>query len=173
MSKVVKEIMASDIAKRLTGIGECVIANMVGLDSEKTAALRRQLREKKISVMVVKNSMARLATRGTPLAPAFEKLKGTSAVLYGGEDFVSLVKEVVELDKDDKYPVFEARGGAMDGEPLNAAKVKEISKWPSRQEQLSMLVGQILGPGRMLAAQLKGPGGKLLSQIEQVGKEKE
>lgn len=169
MSKVVKEIIAKDIAKRLQGIDDCVVANMVGLDSEKTVALRRLLRAKKINVMVVKNSLARLATRGTPLAPAFEKLSGTAAVLYGGDDFVSLVKEVVELDKNETYPVFETRGGAMDGEALNAAKVKEISKWPNRQEQLSMLVGQILGPGRQLAGQIKGPGGKLASQIEQAG----
>ena len=57
----------------------------------------------------------------------------------------------------------------MDGEQLTPERVKEISKWPSRAEQLSMLVGQILGPGSQLAAQLKGPGGSLASQIKEAG----
>jgi len=93
-------------------------------------------------------------------------------MLWGAEDFVSLVKEVVALDKDEEeFEKFSARGGVMDGEQLDTAKVKEISKWPSREEQLSMLVGQILGPGATLAAQLIGPGGQLASQIGQVGEE--
>jgi large subunit ribosomal protein L10 len=47
--------------------------------------------------------------------------------------------------------------------------VKAVSKWPSRGEQLSMLVGQILGPGATLSAQLLSPGRKLASQIKKKG----
>ncbi len=169
MSKAVKEVISRDIANRLAGVNDCVIANIVGLNSENTAALRTRLRQKSMRIMVVKNSMARRAVEGTPLANAFVGLDGTSAVMYGGEDFVSLVKEAVELDKDKTFEAFTARGGVMDGEQLDAAKVADISKWPTREEQISLLVGQILGPGRMLAGQLNGPGSKLASQIEKVG----
>jgi large subunit ribosomal protein L10 len=44
--------------------------------------------------------------------------------------------------------------------------VKAVSKWPSRQEQLSILSGQILGVGAKLSSQLLGAGGKLASQIK-------
>jgi large subunit ribosomal protein L10 len=169
MSKVVKSLVAEDIKRRLDGVQDCVVGNMIGLNSELTAELRKKLRDKKIGVLVIKNSLARLATQGTSLGPAFEGLRGTAAVLYGGEDFISLVKEVTELDKDSKFEAFKTRGGVMDGEQLSSEKVAEISKWPNRQEQLSILVGQILGPGSQLSAQLKGPGGKLASQIEQAG----
>ncbi len=171
MSKAVKEIVTNDIAKRLAGVEDCVVANMIGLNSEKTAALRRRLREKKIGVVVIKNSLVRRATEGTALAPAFEGLSGTAAVLYGGEDFISLVKEVTELDKDESFGKFKARGGVMDGEALNAEAVLAISKWPNRGEQLSLLIGQILGPGGRLNSQLTSVGGKLASQIEKVGEQ--
>ena len=59
----------------------------------------------------------------------------------------------------------------MDGERLSAEEVDQVSKWPSRDEQLSLLVGQILGPGSHLAAQLIGPGGALASQIKQKAEE--
>jgi large subunit ribosomal protein L10 len=88
-------------------------------------------------------------------------------MVWGGEDLISLAKEVVQLDKAADYDRFEARGGVMDGEHLTADRVKEVSKWPSRQEQLSILVGQILSPGANLSSQLLGPGGMLASQIEQ------
>ena len=45
-------------------------------------------------LMMVKNSMVRRATEGTALAPAFEGLTGSTALLFGGEDIISLAKEV-------------------------------------------------------------------------------
>ena len=83
---------------------------------------------------------------------------------------MSLVKELVELDKDaEKFDHFAADGGVMDGEKLDADGLKAVSKWPSRQEQISMLVGQILGPGAKLSAAMLGPGKMLNSQIKKKG----
>jgi ribosomal protein L10 len=168
MSKYVKALLTKDISTRLGDVEDCVVANMIGLDANTTSALRKQLRDKNISVMVIKNSLARRATEGTSLAPAFEGLDGAAAVMWGSTDFVSLVKEVVELDKDKALEAFSARGGVMDGEALTPEEVHAISKWPNREEQLSLLVGQILGPGAQLAAQLNGPGSQLAGQIKQV-----
>ncbi len=173
MSKYVKNLMTKDLMNRLEGVEDCLVVNVIGLEANDTVALRRQLREKNIQLMVVKNSLARRATAEESLkslAPAFEGITGTSAICWGADDFVSLVKEVVKLDKNsDVYEKFEARGGVLDGEQLTKERVHEISKWPSREEQLSMLVGQILGPGSQLAAQLIGPGGSLASQVEEAG----
>jgi large subunit ribosomal protein L10 len=59
----------------------------------------------------------------------------------------------------------------MSGSRLTAADVKKVSTWPSRTEQLSILVGQILSPGATLSGQLLGPGGKLASQIKKKSEE--
>jgi len=173
MSRTVKDLLSGDIASRLGDVENCVVANLVGLDANSTMQLRKRLREKDMRVMVIKNSMARRATEGTALAPAFEGLDGSAAVVWGGEDFVTLVKEVVELDKSSDFDAFQARGGVLDGEQLTAEKVKEISKWPSRTEQLSILSGQLTSPWTTLQSQLSGPGGMLASQIEKKSKEGE
>lgn len=173
MSKYVKDLLAKEVGSRLEGVEDCLLANVIGLDANTSVALRKRLREKDIELLVVKNSLARRATEGTALAPAFEGLSGTAAVVWGAEDFVSLVKEVVELDKSEDFEQFKARGGCMDGEQLSAERVAEISKWPSRAEQLSLLVGQILGPGSQLSAQLKGPGSQLASQVKKIVEDKE
>ena len=75
------------------------------------------------------------------------------------------------VDKSGEFEKFEPRGGVMDGEHLSPDKVKEISKWPNRQEQLSLLMGQILAPGANLVSQLLAPGGALASQIKQKSEE--
>ncbi len=63
-------------------------------------------------------------------------------------------------------------GGVMDGERLTAEKVQEVSKWPNRVGQLSILLGQILSPGSTLLGQLAGPGGALASQLSQIAEGK-
>jgi ribosomal protein L10 len=119
-------------------------------------------------MLMVKNSMARRATEGTPLAAAFEQMEGSLALVWGAEDIVSLAKEIARLSQDKQYESFEARGGVMEGAHLTAEQVKQVSKWPSREEQLSILLGQILSPGAMLASQLTSQGGALASQIEEL-----
>lgn len=171
MSKHVKNLITNDVRRRLDGVEDAVLVDVVGMDANKSMTLRRQLRKKDIHLLVVKNSLARLATTGTRLGPAFEGADGTLAVIWGGEDFISLVKEVVKLDGDAEFDKFKAKGGVLDGERLSAERVKEISKWPSRTEQLSLLLGQILSPGANLVSQLTSPGGALASQIEQKSKE--
>ncbi len=171
MSKYVKDLIVRELKQRLDGVENCVIANVIGLNSAQTMKLRKRLREKDIRVLVVKNSLAFRATEGSALAPGFEGRGGNSAVVWGAEDFVSLVKEVTDLDGSDEYKTFETRGGVMDGELLSPARVKEISKWPSRAEQLSILAGQLTSPWRTLQSQLTGPGSKLASQIKKKGEE--
>lgn len=172
MSKRVKDFMTRDFAKRLDGVEEALLVNVVGIGANETVVLRRQLREKNIELMVVKNGLAKRATEGTPLAPAMEGAEGALAFVWGGEDFVSLAKEVTKFnDNADDFKLFETRGGVMDGESLTPARVKEISKWPSRDEQLSILAGQILGPGSQLAGAIVGPGSALASQIKSKAEE--
>ena len=46
--------------------------------------LRRQLREKNIQLLVVRNSLAHRATEGTPLATALDDMEGSLAFVWGG-----------------------------------------------------------------------------------------
>jgi len=173
MSKYLKDLMAADLRNRLDGVDDALLVNVIGLEANKNTLLRRTLREKDIQLLVVKNSVAKRATEGTPLATAFEGIEGTLAVVWGGEDIVSLAKEVARIAGDKEYEAFEPRGGVMDGASLTPEAVIEVSKWPSRTEQLSILSGQILSPGATLNAQLLAPAGLLASQIEQKGEGEE
>ncbi len=173
MSKYVKNLITEHLRDRLDGVQDALLVNMLGLNVNANNQLRAALESKGIQVMVVKNSLAARACQGTSLAPMFEGLTGSAAICWGSEDVVSLAKEVIELAKKDEYEAFETRGGVMDGEALTTAQVEEVSKWPTRSEQISILVGQILAPGGSLAAQLAGPGGAVVSQIKQKAEEDE
>lgn len=173
MSKYVKNFITSDIKNRLEGVSDAVVANVIGMDSDSTYRIRKKLRDKGISVLVVKRSLAARAVADSRLGPMFDKQDGSVAVLWGCDDFVSLAKELAGLVKSKEFEKFELKGGVMDGESLTAEKVLEISKWPNRLEQISLLVGQILGPGAGLSAQLLGTGSKVAGQVKKLIENKE
>lgn len=173
MSKYVKNLLAKDIKSRLKGVSDAIIVDVIGMDSDSTFRIRKLLREKEISMLVVKRSLANRAAEETPLRNLFTEKQGSVAIVWGCEDFVSLAKEVAGIIKSDEFEKFELKGGVMDEEVLSAEKVLEVSKWPNRQEQISLLVGQILGPGANLSAQLIGPGGQIQGQIKKLIENKE
>jgi large subunit ribosomal protein L10 len=171
MSKYVKNLIADHLRQRLQGVNEAVLVNVVGLGANANTKLRNQLKSKNIHLAVVKNSLAARAAEGTPLAPLLAGVSGSTAICWGGEDIVALAKEIVRLARTEEFAPFQTRAGIMEGAPLSSTQVEEVSKWPSREEQLSLLIGQILGPGARLAAQLLGPGGRLAGQIAEKSKE--
>jgi large subunit ribosomal protein L10 len=171
MSKYVKNLIMDDLKERWDGVSDALLVNVVGMEANQNVVLRKHLRDKGIQLLVVKNSLAQRASEGTSLAAAFHGTEGSLAVVWGGEDLVWLAKEIVRLANDEKFAPFAPKGGVMDGAPLAAEQVKDVSKWPSRAEQLSLLMGQILSPGATLSAQLLGPGARLASQIKKKGEE--
>jgi large subunit ribosomal protein L10 len=173
MSKYLKDLITDELKKRLEGVSDLLLVDVVGMEANANVELRQKLRQKDMHLLVVKNSLARRATEGTALAPAFEGSAGTLAVVWGGSDVVSLAKEVTRLAGEKKYEPFSPRGGVMDGAKLSSEDVKQVSKWPSREEQLSLLVGQILSPGATLSAQLLSPGAKLASQVKKKSESEE
>ena len=171
MSKQLKNLIAAEIGHRLAGVSDALLVNVIGMNSLSTYNLRKELRGKNIQLLVVKSSLAGRATEGTPLGQAFAEGEGSLAVVWGADDFVSLAKEVVGLQKKPEFEKFQARGGLMDGEKLTAEKVGEVSKWPNRVGQIGLLMGQMLSPGGQLLSQLESVGGALASQIEQKSKD--
>lgn len=166
MSKQLKNLIATELRKRLDGVNDALLVNVIGLNSQNTFSLRKELRSKNIHLLVVKSSLARQATEGTPLAVAFDDCEGSLAIVWGAEDFISLAKELVEIHRKPEFEKCQARGGVMEGEKLTAEKVQEVSKWPNRAGQISIVLGQVLSPGSKLLSQINAPGGKLLSQVK-------
>lgn len=165
MSKAIKDMLVDDLKQRLQSVGEVMVVSLGQLDAQKTTRLRHTLRKKRIHLQLVKNSLARRATAGTPLAPAMTDAAGMLALAWGGEDVVDLAKEIDRIAGDKEFEGFECRGGAMDGGRLAAADVKRVAKWPTRGEQLSILSGQISSLASTLSGQILSAGGVLAGQI--------
>ena len=173
MSKKIKNIIANDLAKKLEGVENALLVNVIGLEVNTSNRLRGDLAAKGVRLMVVKNSLANRAFKGTSLDGLFSKATGPCALAFGDMDIVNLAKEIVRVSKDKAYAKFEIRGGILDGEVFGAARAVEISTWPTREEQIALLLGQIIGVGGKLSAQITSVGSKLASQFKKIAEPEE
>jgi len=164
MSKVVKRMLIDDLRKRLGESRDMLVLDTSKMTPSVDNRFRLSLVQKGIRVSTVKNSLARVALREAGLDEMAGLLKGPSLLAWGGEDVVQLSKELVKWSQDVKE--IEIKGGAIDGQVLDAKGVEDLSKSPGRAELLSKISGLLLSPASRLSGALLGPGGYLSGQVK-------
>ena len=171
MSKLVKDLMIDGIQKVVGECREVVVLDVSKVDAVNANRLRLALRKKNIRLLGVKNAVARRALGQIGLSGVAKALSGPSTLAFGGEDIVSLSKELTEWAN--KIKVLEIKGGGLGETPLSAPDVEALSKSPGRKELLSQLVGLILSPGAQLNGAVLGAGGKLAGQVKTLSERSE
>jgi len=156
MSKPVKNLIISDYRSRIADADGAVLVSLRGMTAQENTALRAKLAEKGMRLTIVKNTLAVKATQGTPLDGIAPLLSGQVAMVYGGESVVNVAREIVALAKEQKK--IEFRGAVMENSIFSAEGVEALSKYPTRDEAISQLVGGLLGPGSKLGGLLKSTG---------------
>ena len=163
MSKYVKNMIVDTVRERIGENRDLLVVDSSLLDGNTTNRWRLALREKDITVLTVGNSLARRALNDLGISTLDPYLSGPSTLVWGGEDIVALSKEIARWVKE--VGVLKIKGGTLDGQTLTADDVREVSQWPSREELLSIVAGQLLSVAGDIAGQLTGPARQIASQI--------
>ena len=152
-----KQAYVADLkAKFESAVSGCVVA-YGGINVENDTKLRKELREAGVDYMVVKNTMLRLAVKGTALEGLAENFKGDTAVAFAHEeDPMAAARILCKVADADKSKRFTVKGGFCDGQVLDAAGVKSLSTMPNREGLLSMLAGSLNGIIGGLAVAIQG-----------------
>jgi large subunit ribosomal protein L10 len=175
MSKKVKSLIERDLSSRFKDLDGCAVINPRGINAIKNNQIRRRLREKGVRMTVVKNTLARRATDKTKLKGFDKLLDGPSAVIYGKASISAIARMLLDEKKLDE--TLELRGAFFDGEIFVGEKgVEQVSKLPTREEAIGLVVAALLSPGRKLAGVFKGQASivaSIIKTVEEKAKEKE
>ncbi len=166
MDRAQKERVVEELGQIFDSSGVVVVARYEGLTVAEMQDLRARMREAGGLVRVAKNRLARIALEGKPCANIADWLSGMT-VLACSEDPVAAAKVVESFAKDNKK--LEILGGAMGDTALDRAGVEAVSKMPSREELIAMIVGCIGAPASNIAGAIGAPGANIagiLSAIE-------
>ena len=159
----------------MTGVQTCalpisaVLVDYKGLNVPQVTELRRKLRASKASYIVVKNTLAKRALKGTPFAPLERYFEGTTAVAYTRTDPVALAKALTLHAKDN--PAFTFRAGMVEGRVINVAGINALATLPSKEELFAKLLWVINAPAQRLVTAMNGVGRNLAVVVNQGVKE--
>lgn len=159
MNRKEKEQLVSDLSEKIEGYKAVVLIHYRGLDVEQMNQLRKRLREEKVSYHVVKNTLMRLASKGTDLEKLNGYFKGPTAIAISYGDPILLAKVLLEFIKT--QPSFEIKVGLIEGRVALPEEVKALATMPSRE----VLLAQILGGIQMSGGKVVGT---ILSILQQM-----
>jgi large subunit ribosomal protein L10 len=142
-----------------------------GITVPQVTELRRQVRETGSGYVVVKNTLALIALKDSPLKKLEKQFTGMTAVAYNATDAVALAKALTRFAKD--VPTVHFKGAMLDGQIVPAAEIQNIANLPSRAELVSKLLYVMQSPVRGLVTVLQANIRNLAVVLDQIAKQKE
>ncbi|MDO4296390.1 MAG: 50S ribosomal protein L10 [bacterium] len=145
MAKVeLKQPIVKEIAELLDGAASAVVVDYRGLTVEQDTQLRKKLREAGVSYKVYKNTMIRLAAKGTEFEVLDPALEGPTALAVSKTDATAPARVLAEFAKTaDKL---ELKAGVVEGTYYDQKGIQVIATIPSREVLLGKLLGSIQSP---------------------------
>lgn len=148
-TKAFKNDKVALIKEKIDKAQVAVVSEYTGLSVEEITKLRRELQKEGGDYMVTKNTLAKIAIKGTPYEVLAETLKGPIAIAFGFTDQVAPAKVLSKFIKDAKKG--EIIAAAMDGQLMSAEEAKALANLPSREELYAKMLGCINSPASGIA----------------------
>ena len=158
MNRAEKEIEIKELADRFANDELVVITHYSGMTVKQMSELRTELRKEGASFKVTKNTLAKVAIKGTKFEGIGEMLKGPTGVASSKDPFAAARIAYNFAKKNDKLVIL---GGAMGDKILDAKGVEMIAKLPTLNELRSKIVGLLQAPARNLVGVTKAYGEKV------------
>ena len=143
-TKAFKSEKIDEIKSKIEKAQVAVITEYRGLTVEDITKLRREIQKDGGDYMVTKNTLAKIAVKGTEYEALTEKLTGPIALAFGFEDPVSPAKAVVKFIKESKKGVIV--GAVLEGKLMTEAETRALAELPSKEELYAKMLGSINSP---------------------------
>ena len=147
-----------------------VVTEYRGLTVEEITNLRRSLQKENSDYMVTKNTLAKVASKGTQFEVLDDVLKGPVAIAFGFHDEVAPAKILTKFVKDVKKG--EIIAAALDGKLLDAKETQVLASLPSKEELYAKMLGSINSPASGIVGALNAVMSGMARAMEQIAKQK-
>lgn len=144
MTRQDKKVLVDSLSSEFKNVNSLIVCDYKGLSVSKLEALRSVARKSEAKVQVIKNTLAKIALKDAGY-PDFD-IKDTNIFIWSN-DQISLSKFVMKFSEENKE-FFNVKIGCFDGEVVDTNHITSVSKLPSRDELIGMLLSVWTGPAR-------------------------
>ena len=170
-SRETKQNDLNALAESLQNSKSAMVVSFTKLTVTKDQEFRSSLREVGASYQVVKNTLARIAVKGTPFEDATEHFKGVTAIAWTNDDPVVLTKAISKFMKANA-DIYTFKTGVVDGKFVDFAQLNTIASLPSKDELISKLMWVLNSGAQRLVTVINAVPRDLAVVIKQIGESK-
>lgn len=144
MDRVVKEAQVAELKDKLSRVSSIVLADYRGLTVPSVTALRDEFRKVQCEYKVFKNTLVKLAIKGTALEGMSQYLEGPTAMILSYESPSAPAKVATKYAKEQEK--FVLKGGYFDGSVLDAKGLEGLATMPGKDELRAKLLATFMAP---------------------------
>jgi len=161
----------SELNEQIGKASNAFLIDFKGITVPQVTELRKQVRQTNSGYVVVKNTLALIALKDSPIINMKEKFTGPTAIAFNSTDAVGLAKALTRFAKD--VPAVQFKGALLNGQVVPASEIQNIANLPSREELVAKLLYMLQSPIRGLVTVLQANIRNLTVVLDQIAKQKE
>jgi large subunit ribosomal protein L10 len=166
-----KQALVAEVAEVAAKAHSAIAAEYRGMTVEQLTKLRMQARKSGVFMKVVKNTLARRAVAGTSFECMKDSLKGPLILAFSKEEPGAAARVMKDFAKDNEKLVVTAV--AFGGKLLPKSDLERLSKMPTRDQAISLLMAVMKAPITKFVRTLNEPHAKLVRTVAAVRDQKQ
>lgn len=144
MTKAEKTALIENLTAEFKASNAIIVCDYKGLTVKELEVLRANAREQNAKVQVIKNTLASIALKNSSIEGL--ELRENNIFVWS-EDQISLAK-VVSKFSGSVGGKLAIKAGCLEGEVVDAKHIEAVSKLPSKEELIGMLLSVWTAPAR-------------------------
>jgi large subunit ribosomal protein L10 len=148
-----KVAIVDEVQQRFRDSNAAILTEYRGLKVKELAGLRRSLRSSGGEYKIYKNTLVRLAARGSGLAELEDLLIGPTGIAFVDGDAAAVAKVLRDYARTN--PLLVIKGGVLGDKVIGSSETSALAELPSREVLLARLAGGIAAPLQQLAGLLQ------------------
>lgn len=163
LTKKEKNVIVDSLKNDMEKAQGIFLTNVIGLTSNDGVALRKEVRDAEGKLVVTRNTLFKLAAKGTTVEELLKDIKGPHALAFAFADAPRVAKALKVAGK--KHEVVDLKAGIFEGKILSFENMQALADLPPRDEMLGTLLATFNAPIAALARVLFAIG-ETLEKVE-------
>lgn len=163
MNRNQKADLISALKDKLTNSTFVAVVHYRGMSDKQLYDMRVALKAKSCNMKIAKNTLVKVAIKGTELEALSSHLSGPTAILYS-QDMVALSKVISDFSKE--VDLLKIKIGYLNKELISENTIRDLAKLGSLEEVRASFIGKLKGVQSNFVRILQAPEAGMASSFK-------